>query len=553
MKLSWTGIRNAIAPRSPIGIALGGLAFLASLTPSLIPRTPAMQGIIAAFAFMLAYAIGAGLARLYRWLGFTSPEGKTRSTADAILTGIALVAVAIGLVFAESWQNATQQALGINAESSWRSLIVILVALPLILIILLIARFFGRIARLIGTWLDRFIPERAAKLAGFTFAIFLAWSIGNGLLVRNVVRVLDSSYSELDEFIPPDMPPPEEYQKTGSAESLIAWDGIGAAGRRHILSSPNQADIEELTAKPAMEPLRVYVGLNSAETPEERANLALEELLRIGAFDRSLLVIATPTGTGWIDPAAMAPVEMLQRGDIASVSVQYSYLPSWLSLFTQPEYGHNTARAVFDVVYGHWRSLPPDKRPKLFLFGLSLGTLNSEQSFDFHDIVGEPFDGALWVGPPFASPVWQDITRNRNQDSPAWLPVFRDSSLFRFRNQNGPFKPENDAWGPMRFAYLQYGSDPIVFLDTKSAWRSPAWLNKPRAPDVAPELRWIPVITFLKTAYDAMTATTTPAGTGHVYDAEHYLAAWQSLLETQDWSEEDMQKLRAWLKDREEE
>ena len=85
MKLSWTGIRNAIAPRSPIGIALGGLAFLASLTPSLIPRTPAMQGIIAAFAFMLAYAIGAGLARLYRWLGLTSPEGKTRSTADRIL------------------------------------------------------------------------------------------------------------------------------------------------------------------------------------------------------------------------------------------------------------------------------------------------------------------------------------------------------------------------------------------------------------------------------------------------------------------------------------
>ena len=57
MKLSWTGIWNAIAPRSPIGIALGGLAFLASLTPSLIPRTPAMQGIIAAFVFMLAYAI----------------------------------------------------------------------------------------------------------------------------------------------------------------------------------------------------------------------------------------------------------------------------------------------------------------------------------------------------------------------------------------------------------------------------------------------------------------------------------------------------------------
>ncbi|MBK7163616.1 MAG: alpha/beta-hydrolase family protein [Sphingomonadales bacterium] len=120
-----------------------------------------------------------------------------------------------------------------------------------------------------------------------------------------------------------------------------------------------------------MEPLRVYVGVNSAEGPE-RAALALAELLRIGAFERTLLVIATPTGTGWIDPAAMAPIEMLQRGDVASVSVQYSYLPSWLSLFTQPESGLTTSRAVFDAVYGYWRAIPVEKRPKLILLALAL-------------------------------------------------------------------------------------------------------------------------------------------------------------------------------------
>ncbi len=99
----------------------------------------------------------------------------------------------------------------------------------------------------------------------------------------------------------------------------------------------------------------------------------------------------------------------------------------------------------------------------------------------------------------------------------------------------------------MRFVYLQYASDPIVFLDTKSMWRKPEWLNSPRGPDVAPELRWIPVITFLQTAYDAMTATTTPDGTGHVYAADHYLTAWQVMTEPQDWSDAEIEKLRSWL------
>ena len=69
----------------------------------------------------------------------------------------------------------------------------------------------------------------------------------------------------------------------------------------------------------------VYVGLNNAENESDRADLALQELIRIGAFDRKLLVIATPTGTGWIDPASVSPLECLWDGDVASVSVQYSY------------------------------------------------------------------------------------------------------------------------------------------------------------------------------------------------------------------------------------
>ena len=110
------------------------------------------------------------------------------------------------------------------------------------------------------------------------------------------------------------------------------------------------------------------------ESVDARADLALAELLRIGAFERRLLVIATPTGTGWVDPAAMMPLEILHRGDVATVSVQYSYLPSWLSLLVEPTYGRETAGPSFVRSTGIGTPCRED-RPRFFLFGLSLGAL----------------------------------------------------------------------------------------------------------------------------------------------------------------------------------
>jgi uncharacterized membrane protein len=65
-----------------------------------------------------------------------------------------------------------------------------------------------------------------------------------------------------------------------------------------VVAAPSKSDISSLTGGAAMEPSRVYVGLNSAETVEQRAGLALAELKRIRAFDGAVLVIATPTGAG---------------------------------------------------------------------------------------------------------------------------------------------------------------------------------------------------------------------------------------------------------------
>ena len=50
--------------------------------------------------------------------------------------------------------------------------------------------------------------------------------------------------------------------------------------------------------------------------------------------------MASPTGTGFLDPLSHDPVEYMHDGDIATVAVQYSYLRGSLDLWhVQTAYG----------------------------------------------------------------------------------------------------------------------------------------------------------------------------------------------------------------------
>jgi uncharacterized membrane protein len=263
-----------------------------------------------------------------------------------------------------------------------------------------------------------------------------------------------------------------------------------------------------------------------------------------------VLVVTAPTGTGWLDPASQMPLEYLHRGDVATVAVQYSYLASWLALMVEPTYGADTAKQLFRRVYDHWRTLPPATRPRLYLHGLSLGALNSDLSVDLFDVIGDPFQGALWSGPPFPSRTWRQTTDQRLPDSPAWLPRFRDSSVVRFTGQDNALHQAAAPWGPLRIVYLQYASDPITFFEPHSAFRAPAWLRGPRGPDVSPELRWYPLITFLQLGLDLALATTTPMGHGHVYAPEHYVDAWIAVTQPTGWPPERVAALKRHLGER---
>jgi uncharacterized membrane protein len=325
---------------------------------------------------------------------------------------------------------------------------------------------------------------------------------------------------------------------------LVGWDTIGRFGKGFVAAGPTRQQIGQFWGKEVLQPLRVYVGLNSRETLEERAELALQELIRVGGFNRSTLVVATPTGTGWLDPGAVDTLEFLHAGDTAIVSMQYSYLPSWLTILVDPERSRDSATVLFDKIYFHWKTLPKASRPKLYVHGLSLGALGSAASADLFTVFEDPIQGGLWSGPPFPSTVWSRATRFRNPDSPMWLPTFRDGSMLRFTGQRSSLTGEEKRWGPMRFVYIQHASDPMTFFAPELLYRKPDWLVGERGPDVSPYLRWLPIVTFLQAGFDLPMATAIPMGYGHNFAPASYIDAWIEVTQPQGWDADDTKRLK---------
>ncbi|TYR29554.1 hypothetical protein FY036_22115 [Mesorhizobium microcysteis] len=526
------------------GLFLGTLFFIASLTPTLIPRDFFTQGALSGACFAVGYAVGVGLRWLWAYLEL--PEARERLLLG-IKAALAALCVVVGFVFlwrTAEWQNSIRELMGMEPITSAHPIKLCLVAIATFLLLIGLARLFKVAINLFLRLLPQFVPPKVSRLIGFTLAVLVFWTIANGVLFRYTLHVLDSSFATFDALIEPERAQPSSPTKTGSTASLVQWEELGRAGREYVATGPSASEIETLTELPAIEPIRVYVGLRAADTAEERAQLALAEMQRVGAFERSTLIVITPTGTGWIDPAAMDAVEYLHNGDIASVALQYSYLSSPLSLMVEPDYASEAARALFQVVYEYWTTLPQAQRPRLYLHGLSLGAMNSERSAQLFEILDDPIQGALWSGPPFESSVWRRVTDGRNAGSPAWLPEFRDGSVVRFMNQKGSTVPPETRWGTMRVIYLQYASDPVVFFDPRDFYRQPAWLETPRGPDVSPELRWYPVVTMLQLTLDMALATTTPIGYGHVYAPGHYVDAWVALTEPDGWSMAKLARLK---------
>lgn len=535
--LSWAGVYF-------MPLCLGLLFLAASLTPTLIPRDWLVQGVLGGLVMALGYLIGRALVSLWRLLELPEPGGRTALIARLILGIPAGIALVLCLFSARSWQNGIRERMGMELVETTHTVQMLALALAVFAILVLAGFILQWVFDRVRFRLYRYMPPRTANVAGFLLtALALIIVTRDGVLDR-VIAGLDNSVTLAQNLFADAPPPPADENLTGGAASLVDWGALGQPGRDYVLTGPDENDIAAFTGREAMRPIRVYVGRAQADDPQGRADVALAELIRQGGFDREVLIVAMPTGTGWMDPGAVDTVEYMHSGNIATVAVQYSYLQSPLALILETRSGLDQAEALIGTIHRYWRDLPEEERPRLYIHGLSLGAWSSMHGTDLFALLDDPIDGALWAGPPFPSAKWQGIVASRDSGTPTISPVLGDGRLVRFASHyidaGGP-----DGWGDMRLVYLQYSSDPIVFFTSSSIFRAPEWMREPPGPDVSPQMRFMPVVTQFQLAVDMALANSAPDGHGHAYYGPDYIGPWVAVTDPANWTENDTVRLIA--------
>ena len=493
----------------------------------------------------LGYLLAAILTGTWRFLEIPElSDGPRKVLTSAIFLGC-FVMFGWALFNLRDSQNELRRLMHMSPLESIHEIAVAGVAFALFFVLFLLGRIVVIGTRFLRNRMPGWLPPRVSVVFSLALVTIISWNLGNGVIARGILNIADEALREIDERIDPELPLPKDPLRSGSTSSLIPWDTLGAQGRSFVAGGRSAKEISGFHGdKSAKRPIRIYAGLNSAEDINARAKIVLEEMKRVGAFERSFLIVVTPTGTGWIDPASVDPVEVLHCGDTAIVGMQYSYLMSPLALLVEPDMAPESANALVNTVYDYWRQLPVESRPKLYLHGLSLGSYGSENALSPLNMIDNPINGTLWSGPTFGNPIWNKLTRNRNPDSSAWMPLIGDGRIARFTTQDNALDIPGSNWSRMRLIFLQYASDPITFFEVASAFRPPDWMTGERAPDVLESLRWYPLITMLQLAVDMLICNDVTKGFGHVFAAEHYIDAWVALTDPQDWKIEDTERLK---------
>jgi uncharacterized membrane protein len=532
-----------------VGLVCATLFFAASVTPSLVPRTAVVQGLLSGTAVAVGYGVGVLTVWLWQFMELPAPRDRVERISKWVSTVACAIVLLVFLRQMTFWQNSIRELMEMEPVQTaypWR---MALIAIVFAAAVVALVRALIKCGVYCSRKLNQFLPRRVSQVISAIVVANLFLFLVNGVLAKKLLHAADSFFAELDELIDEGIEQPAISTASGSPDSLIQWDSIGRRGKNFVVGAATQEELAAFLGREAQKPLRVYVGLRSRPSARLRARRALEELKRVGGFDRSVLVVATPTGSGWLDPSAVDTLEYLHGGDTAIVGMQYSYLPSWLTILVEPDLSRQTAHVLFDEIYDYWTTLPPDGRPKLYLFGLSLGALGCEEAADLKTVFEDPIQGAVWSGPPFPSTQWADITRNRNVGTPSWLPEYRDSSMVRFTGQKNVLS-KGKRWGPIRNVYIQYASDPMTFFSHDLLFHKPDWLIGERGPDVSPHLRWYPIITFLQIGFDIPLATTPPLGYGHSISPANYIDAWIAVTAPAGWTDQDTARLKQLFADR---
>ncbi len=528
------------------GTALGLVFIWFSLTPSLLPRGPLFQGIVSGAAGAIGYGLGVFAVWLVRYMDSKDTSPPAPRWAWLALVGIGVIGQILMIFYFHRWQDEVRDLNGVPRLVFWDYPWCAFLSIVVLFVFVEIGQLIGRLVRFLVRQLNRVAPPRISAVVVVVLLLALSIALLNGVVVRFGMSALNSTFSAANDETDPEFAAPTSPLRSGGPDSAVTWESLGHQGRVFVAAGPTVDELSEFNGKPAIEPIRAYAGLHSADGIKATAALAAQELQRKGGLDRAVVAVATTTGTGWINEAEASALEYMFNGDTAIVSMQYSFLPSWLSFLVDNENARQAGQALFEAVDALIREMPEAQRPQLVVFGESLGSFGGEAPFLALNNLIARTNGALFSGPTFNNTIWTHLTRDRDAGSPEWLPIFDKGENVRFAARSDNLDRPNDPWGHPRVVYLQHASDPIAWWNTDLLFAEPDWLKEPRGYDVSGRMQWIPIVTFLQVSADMAVAVDVPDGHGHVY-VKDVANAWAAILEPPGWTPEKTEKLRPLL------
>ena len=537
-----------------VGVAFGALFFCLSLTPSLLPRDWLFQGLIGGINAAIGYGIGVFVGRMVRRFvlrrrKWWPPSKRVRYAMKAVTVAVSATASVLMLIPAAAWQRQVSAVMGMEGPNTLGYLRTLIIAVLVGGVCVAVSRVLLDVIKTMARYLIRRwrLHDEVALFIGTAIVVVLVITLVNGVLVRGFLAGANRVFQPQNTTTRAGIVQPTELERSGSPNSFAPWDTLGYQGRNFVATGPDADELARINGEPAKEPVRVYVGLQTADTDEGRMAVLLSELERTGAFDRKLLVIIPTTGTGWINPVAARSLEMMYNGDTALVGSQYSYLPSWISFLGDRQKSMESGRMMIDAIHERWEQLPPDRRPKLVLYGESLGSMAGQGAFAWlPDIAQMGFSSVLWVGPPNASPLWSAITVRRDPGTPEVEPRYDNGRTVRFSQATDSAQIADDTkqpWEGTRVLFLQHPSDPIVWWSENLLFTRPDWLKEPPGRDRTASMRWYPIVTFWQVAADMTNAGSVPGGHGHNY-GDFVLDGWAAVAPPDGWTAEDTERIR---------
>jgi uncharacterized membrane protein len=196
---------------------------------------------------------------------------------------------------------------------------------------------------------------------------------------------------------------------------------------------------------------------------------------------------------------AVEAAEYMTRGNMASVAVQYSLRPSVLSI-DRVAVGRRHHRLLLEALHARLRDRPEAERPRVVLFGDSLGAWTSQAAFEHggtRALSELGVEGAIWVGTPQVSAWKEEVLRGEGSViDRSLVGVFNDFDQVRALDAR--------ARARLRYVMVSHDNDPITRFSPSLLVRAPDWLGPPetRPRGVPKSETWQSPTTFVQTLVD---------------------------------------------------